>query len=96
MKRLVVVLLVIGLLGFGTSRGIDWWNFNVNTAVSIVSHPKLIVGGLESVVCDPGPIVGHPCSVVSDPDSVVSDPGLIGGDPVALVIHPRLTVLPGY
>ena len=39
MKRLVVVVVVIGLLGFGTSRGIDLWNFNVNTPVSTTSHP---------------------------------------------------------
>jgi len=25
---------VIASLGFGTSRGLDWWNFNVNTAIS--------------------------------------------------------------
>jgi UPF0755 protein len=34
MKRLLVVLLGLAILGFGTSRGIEWWNFNVNTAVS--------------------------------------------------------------
>ena len=34
MRRLIAVLVVIGLLGFGTSRAIDWWNFNVNTPVS--------------------------------------------------------------
>jgi UPF0755 protein len=34
MKRLLVVLLGLAILGFGTSRGIDWWNFNVNTPVS--------------------------------------------------------------
>jgi cell division protein YceG involved in septum cleavage len=38
MKRLIVILVVIGLLGFGTSRGIDWWNFNVNTPVASGSH----------------------------------------------------------
>ncbi|TAN34434.1 endolytic transglycosylase MltG [bacterium] len=38
MKRLVAVLLVIALLGFGTSRAIDWWNFNVNTPISSTSH----------------------------------------------------------
>ncbi len=38
MRRLVAILVVIGLLGFGTSRAIDWWNFNVNTAVSTGSH----------------------------------------------------------
>ena len=34
MKRLLVVLLGLAILGFGTSRGIDWWNFNVNMPVS--------------------------------------------------------------
>jgi UPF0755 protein len=34
MKRLAVVLVIIAILGFGTSRGFDWWNFNVNTPIS--------------------------------------------------------------
>ena len=34
MKRLLAVLVVLAILGFGTSRGIDWWNFNVNTPMS--------------------------------------------------------------
>jgi UPF0755 protein len=34
MRRLVVVLVVIGVLGFGTSRGLDWWNYNVYTAMA--------------------------------------------------------------
>jgi peptidoglycan lytic transglycosylase G len=38
MKRLAVIVLVIALLGFGTSRGIDWWNYNVNTPISTSSH----------------------------------------------------------
>jgi UPF0755 protein len=29
---------ILGLLGFGTSRAIDWWNFNVNTPGSNTSH----------------------------------------------------------
>jgi UPF0755 protein len=33
-KRLAVFLVIIAILGFGTSRGLDWWNFNVNTPVS--------------------------------------------------------------
>jgi UPF0755 protein len=39
MKRLIAVLVLIGLLGFGTSRAIDWWNFNVNTPVSTSDKP---------------------------------------------------------
>lgn len=38
MKRLVTVLVVIALLGYGTSRGVDWWNYNVNTSMSSSSH----------------------------------------------------------
>ncbi|HSS60029.1 MAG TPA: endolytic transglycosylase MltG [Candidatus Limnocylindrales bacterium] len=38
MKRLIAVVLVLGLLGYGTSRAIDWWNFNVNTPMSSTSH----------------------------------------------------------
>ena len=38
MKRLAVILVVIAVLGFGTSRGLDWWSLNVNTAISSTSH----------------------------------------------------------
>ncbi|HEY4888311.1 MAG TPA: endolytic transglycosylase MltG [Candidatus Dormibacteraeota bacterium] len=38
MRRLVGILLLIAILGFGTSRGIDWWNFNVNTPMSSTNH----------------------------------------------------------
>ncbi|HXN78158.1 MAG TPA: endolytic transglycosylase MltG [Candidatus Dormibacteraeota bacterium] len=38
MKRLAVILLVIAILGFGTSRGLDWWGLNVNTPISSTSH----------------------------------------------------------
>ena len=37
MKRLLVVLLGLAIIGFGTSRGIDWWNFNVNTPIASTS-----------------------------------------------------------
>jgi UPF0755 protein len=33
-KRLAVFVVIVAILGFGTSRGIDWWNFNVNTPIS--------------------------------------------------------------
>jgi UPF0755 protein len=39
MKRLVAVVVVIAVLGFGTSRGYDWWNYNVNTPISTSSEP---------------------------------------------------------
>jgi UPF0755 protein len=38
MKRLLVVLLLIAIIGFGTSRGLDWWSLNVNTPISSTSH----------------------------------------------------------
>ena len=44
MKRLLVVLLGLAILGFGTSRGIDWWNFNVNTPVSEVQSVGTSLG----------------------------------------------------
>ncbi len=34
MRKLVSALVVIALLGIGTSRGLDWWNYNLNTPVS--------------------------------------------------------------
>jgi UPF0755 protein len=33
-KRFAAVLVIIAILGFGTSRAFDWWNFNVNTPIS--------------------------------------------------------------
>lgn len=38
MRRLIALVVVLALLGFGTSRAIDWWNFNVNTPMSSTSH----------------------------------------------------------
>ena len=38
MSRLIAIVVILALLGFGTSRGIDWWNFNVNTPISNTSH----------------------------------------------------------
>lgn len=38
MRRLIAVLILLGLLGFGTSRGVDWWNFNVNTPTTSTGH----------------------------------------------------------
>ena len=37
MKGLLVVLVGLAIIGFGTSRGIDWWNFNVNTPIASTS-----------------------------------------------------------
>jgi UPF0755 protein len=55
MKRLVVALVLIAALGFGTSRGYDWWNSNVNTPVSSTSEPVIFhidPGELPSAVAD--------------------------------------------
>lgn len=39
MRRLATVVVVIAVLGFGTSRGLDWWNYSVNTPASTTSQP---------------------------------------------------------
>ncbi|MEA2628588.1 MAG: hypothetical protein QOJ10_1048 [Chloroflexota bacterium] len=55
MKRLAAVLVIIAALGVGTSRGLDWWNYNVNTAVSTTSDPvvfRIDPGELPSQVSD--------------------------------------------
>jgi UPF0755 protein len=38
-RRLATVVVVIAVLGFGTSRGLDWWNYGVNTPASTTSQP---------------------------------------------------------
>lgn len=38
MRRLIGVVVILAVLGFGTSRAIDWWSFNVNTPISSTSH----------------------------------------------------------
>jgi UPF0755 protein len=38
MRRLIAVVVILAIVGFGTSRAIDWWNYNVNTPVSTTSH----------------------------------------------------------
>jgi UPF0755 protein len=37
-RRLIAVVVVLAILGFGTTRALDWWNFNVSTPVSTTSH----------------------------------------------------------
>lgn len=39
MKRLITIVVILALLAFGTSRAVDWWNYNVNTPISTTSHP---------------------------------------------------------
>jgi UPF0755 protein len=54
-KRLALALVLIAGLGFGTSRGYDWWNYNVNTPVSRGSEPVVFhvdQGELPSQVGD--------------------------------------------
>lgn len=38
MRRLTTIVVTLALIAFGTSKTIDWWNFNVNTPVSTTSH----------------------------------------------------------
>ncbi len=38
MRRLLVIVLLIAVIGFGVSRGLDWWSLNVNTPISTTSH----------------------------------------------------------
>ncbi|HYM66044.1 MAG TPA: endolytic transglycosylase MltG [Patescibacteria group bacterium] len=38
MTRLITIIVIIALLGFGGSRAYDWWNSNVNTPYSSTSH----------------------------------------------------------
>jgi len=38
MRRIVTLLVIIALLGFGASRASDWWSYNVNTPISGSSH----------------------------------------------------------
>lgn len=39
-RRLVTLIVILGLLGYGATRGLDWWNYNVNTPVSPTSHAQ--------------------------------------------------------
>ncbi len=55
MKRLATVVVLVAVLGFGTARGYDWWNFNVNTPISSTSQPVVFhidPGELPSQVSD--------------------------------------------
>ncbi len=55
MKRLAAVLVIIAALGIGTSRGLDWWNYNVNTPISTTSDAvvfRIDPGELPSQVSD--------------------------------------------
>lgn len=55
MRRLIAVLVVLALVGFGTSRALDWWNYNVNTPVSKTSQQVVFhvdTGELASQIGD--------------------------------------------
>jgi len=55
LKRLVAVVVLVAALGFGTSRGYDWWNYNVYTPISSTSQPvvfQIDPGELPSQVSD--------------------------------------------
>ncbi len=55
MRRLIGVLVVLALVGFGTSRALDWWNYNVNTPVSKTSQQVVFhvdTGELASQIGD--------------------------------------------
>jgi UPF0755 protein len=55
MKRLVATLVLLAVVGVGSSRAYDWWNFNVNTPVSSSSQPVVFhidSGELPSQVTD--------------------------------------------
>jgi peptidoglycan lytic transglycosylase G len=38
LRRLIAIVVILGLVGFGTTRVLDWWNYNVNTPISSTSH----------------------------------------------------------
>jgi len=38
LRRLIALVVILALLGFGTSKAMDWWNFNMDTPVSTSSH----------------------------------------------------------
>jgi len=37
-RRLITIIVIIALLGFGASRADDWWNYNVDSPYSTTSH----------------------------------------------------------
>lgn len=39
MRKLVALVIILAVLGFGASRGYDWWNYELNTPVSSTSQP---------------------------------------------------------
>ena len=76
MRRLIAVLVILAIAGFATSRGIDWWNFNVNTPISTTGHSVIFH-------IDPGET---PTQIGSD----LYDLGLIRST-IAFDLYTRLT-----
>jgi UPF0755 protein len=37
-RKFIALIVAIAIVGFGVSRGFDWWNYNVNTPLSSSSH----------------------------------------------------------
>ena len=55
MKRIVALVLVLAVVGFGVSRAYDWWNYSLNAPVSSASEPvpfHIDSGELPSQVTD--------------------------------------------
>lgn len=55
MRRLATIVVVIAVLGFGTSRGLDWWNTSVYTPASTTSQQVVFhidTGELSSQIGD--------------------------------------------
>ena len=53
MKRLVAIIVILAVLGFGASRAYDWWNYQLTTPVSTTSQPVVFhveVGSLPADV----------------------------------------------
>ena len=55
MRRLVAIVVILALVGFGASRAYDWWNYNLTTPVSSTSQPVVIrvqIGELPSDIAN--------------------------------------------
>ncbi len=38
MRKLITIVVILAVIALGTSKAIDWWNYNINTPVSTSSH----------------------------------------------------------
>jgi len=55
LRRLVAIVVILALVGFGASRAYDWWNYNLTTPVSSTSQPVVIrvqIGELPSDIAN--------------------------------------------